>query len=430
MKNDIIVFIDNLIISGLLNNKRVMVFGTNASSSIMINYLLENRVVVDRVLDNNPQVQGSYFLEIEVSTPEKTLVPHFDQVVILIASRYYEEMKRQLESLGYEENVHVFQVVDLNQNSDFNLSIETFHKYEQLVLKGLDVYQRLREKYNSDLVLMSPVKPNGDIYVICSYLNEFVQRNHGAANYVFTVVGKSCELTAKLFDLEHIELLSIEDNDRLVALANFFPDQIKLLNPYHNFQEIYHHLDGYKGLTFVDEIKQGIFGLPEDVIPEYPVKMNDVESVLSICEEYDVVKGKSVIIAPYANSIPLIKSTFWEDLVKALNSQGYKVFTNCGTPHEVPIIGSEKIYFSFEDAVAISEYAGTVISYRSGFCEIIASSKCKKIIIYPDHIKGHSTLRVLFGMEDFIYEQKNLYQITNTFKKTEELLIEVLQCIK
>ncbi|MGG2084594.1 hypothetical protein [Lysinibacillus pakistanensis] len=427
MKKDVAKFIDRLVANKFLDNKKIMVFGANASGSIIINDLLERGINVDKVLDNNPALDGSYFLEIEVIKPEKELEPFYEKTIVLIASRYYEEMKKQLESLGYSENIHIFEVVDLNRNSDFNLSEETFHKYLSLLKKGIEVYERLRNKFGADLVMMSPVKPNGDIYIICSYLNRYIQEKHNSASYVFTVVGKSCELTAKMFNVKYIELISMEDNDALVALANFYPEKIKILNPYHNYQEIYHHLDGFKGLTFVEEIKHGLLGLSKDVHPEFPNISISEERLIQICEQYGIVRGKSVIIAPYANSIPLIKASFWEELVVSLKIAGFKVFTNCGNPEEEPIKGSERIFYEFHEAVAVSEFAGTVICYRSGFSEIIASSKCRKIIIYPDHIKGLSTLRVLFGMEDAIYVQENLYQLTNTYAYTKDLLDEVLR---
>lgn len=430
MKLEVAKYISSLIEKQVLKNKEIFVFGANASGSIIINDLFDRGITVTKVLDNNLKLEGTLFLEILVSKPELALVPKNESTIILIASRYYEEMKSQLEKLGYEENIHIFQVVNLNGSSDFDLSLETFNKHKMKVYEGLSVYEKLKKKYNVELVMMSPVKPNGDIYIICSYLNQYIKQNHNNDNYMFTVVGKSCELTAQLFDIPNIEVISKEENESLAALSNFFPKDIRVLNPYYNYQEVYHHLDGYKGLTFVQEIKHGLMNLPLDVKPEYPKFNNDLERLQLLYDQLGLEQGKSVIIAPYANSIPLIKSTFWEELVRNLKEKSLKVFTNCGTPTEEPIKGSERIFYEFADTVAITEYAGYVICYRSGFSEIIATSMCKKIIIYPHHIKGHSTLRVLFGMEDEIYEQEKLYQIENTFAYTSELLTEVMSYIE
>lgn len=429
MKTEVSQYIDRLACKQELRKKRIFVFGANASGSIIINDLLERGLEVAYILDNNPLLDGSYFLEIKVMKPEKILMPYQEQSIILIASRYYNEMKKQLELLGYIENEHIFKVVDLNRNSEFNLSRETLDKHINLIQHGMLVYDRLRNKYNTNLVMMSPVKPNGDVYIICSYLNQYIEKNYSGRSYVFTVVGKSCELTAKMFKIDNIELLDMKDNDALVALANFYSDKIRVLNPYHNYQEIYHNLDGYKGLTFVEEIKHGLLGLSKEAQPEYPNTNIPHERLAEICKTYDIVKGKSVILAPHANSIPLIRESFWENLVVSLKDMGYKVFTNCGTNVEKPIKGSKRIFYEFNEAVAVSEFAGTVICYRSGFSEIIATSKCKKIIIFPDHIKGLSTIRVLFGMEDAIYEQDKLYQVTNTYINTELLLDKVLSYI-
>jgi len=430
MKKKVALFLDRLNLQKSLKDKQLFVFGANASGTIIINDLIARGLEVAGVLDNNPLLENSMFLEIKVTTPEQAFTPFIDNAVILIASRYYDEMKLQLEQLGYIENEHIYKVVDLNPNSDFNLSWDTTNKYISLAERGVEVYERLCRKYNSRLIVMSPVKPNGDTYMICSYLNSFIQNNYNGESYVLTVVGKSCQLTAELFNIENIELLDTQDNISLVTLANFYPDRVQIISPYYKYQEIYHHLDGYKGLTFIEEIKHGLMGLNKNTEPQFPNTQISDERLNELCLRYGIEKGNSVIIAPFANSIPLINNRFWEQLVASLKLDGYKVFTNCGTLEEVPIKGSERIFYEFEEAVAISEYAGTVISYRSGFCEIIARSKCKKIVIYPDHIKGHSSLRVLFGMEDQIYEQERLYQITNTYKYTNELLDEVMRVVR
>lgn len=426
MKLQVAKYISNIIEQGKLDGKEIFVFGANASGAIIIDELLARNFTVSYILDNNKNLSGTSFLDFLVYRPEEILLEKKQNAMVFIASRYYDEMKSQLESLGYKENVHIFQVVNLNSHSDFDLSIETFEKHKQKLYEGLKVYERLKDKYDANLIMMSPVKPNGDVYIICSYLNEYIKMHHNDENYVFTVVNKSCELIAKLFNVPNVEIISEEDNNNLAKLANFYPELITVFNPYYNYQEVYHHIDGYKGINFVQEIKHGIMNLPLATLPEKPNFTSDELYLKHLFDELGLVKGKSVILAPFANSIHNLTVDFWEALVQSLKEKGLRVFTNCGTPNEQPIKGSERIFFKFADAVPVVEYAGYVISYRSGFSDIIGSSKCKKIIVYPYHIKGHSTLRVLYGMDDVIYEQGDLYEIEHQYSSTVELLEAVL----
>src|SRR5690606_29798081 len=153
-----------------------------------------------------------------------------------------------------------------------------------------------------------PVKPNGDTYMICSYLNSFIQKHYNGQSYVLTVVGKSCQLTAKLFNIENIELIDNQDNIALMTLANFYPDRIHIFSPYYKHQEVYHYLDGYKGLTFIEEIKHGLMGLSKNTEPQLPNTQISDNRLIELCKRYGVKKGNSVIIAPYANSVPLINN--------------------------------------------------------------------------------------------------------------------------
>lgn len=421
--------LNRLVTAQKFDQKYIVVFGANATGSSMINYLKEQDIVVDAVIDNNPLLHLKQFLEIEVSSPENILIPFKSNAFILIASKYYEEMKLQLEFMGYKENEHIIRVVNLNKYAKFDLSEETFDEARQRVRRGLGIFQGIQRKYGESTVVMSPVRPNGDVYMMCSYLQAYIEKLKvgSAQNIVVTVIGNSCESTAELFDINHIENLSKEESSDLAAYANFNADRIKVINPYFSHLELYNYVDGYKGIRFLDVIKHGLLGLkPADAISK-PKHEHRVDIVQQVFDEYGLEENNTVILAPYANSIPQIKRDIWEKIAKKLKSKNYVVCTNCGTKEERPIKGTKPVMFSFRDAVAVTEKAGYLVAYRSGFCEIIADSSCKKIVVYPDHNIGLINLINFFGMDHEMYRQENLIQIEHSFSTSDELVEAIVE---
>lgn len=419
----------SLLEEGKFHNRYIVIFGANAPGTVSINFLEKHHIQVNAVVDNNVLLHGKQFLEIMISSPEDTLTNYKDDALILIASRYYDEMKQQLEQMGYKEQVHIYQMLNLSENVKFDTSIEAYQNAEQMVRSGLAVYQRLQDKYGDATIVMAPVRPNGDVYMICSYLDAFVRQMEKTRDptVVLTVIGNSCEATAQLFNMKHIEKLTWDESDQLAAYANFLPEKIKVINPFLSHLEVYSYMGGYKGLTFLDVMKHGLLGLLQEhtiVRPKHEYRESLVQEIF---ETYGLEESNTVILAPYANSIPQIKWDTWERVAEYLKNQNYTVCTNCGTSAEKPIKGTKPVMFSFRDAVAVTEKAGYLIAYRSGFCDIVADSKCKKIIVYPDHFTGLSSLRDFYGMEDEIYRQENLIQIEHTFTTTNELAAEIVK---
>jgi len=414
--------LDTLLQKNILKDKFITIFGANAPATTIFNYLEKHDISVSAVVDNNDQLVDKNFMGLKVTSPEYVLKAYKEEAIILIASKYYEEMKLQLEGMGYEENRHLLKVLNLNENIKFDTSVETFQHHREKVQQGLLVYKEIRKKHGECILIMCPVRPTGDVYMICSYLNAYHNKFKNN-KIVFTVIGNVCESVANLFNISNIEKLTGEQSDYLAAYAHFLPDKIKVINPYTSHLELFDNMDGFNGIDFLDNIKYGLLGLTNnDGIVRPREHVHNKEVVCKLFEDYGLEDNNTVILAPYAHSIPQIKWDIWEKLTYELIAKNYVVVTNCGNESEKPIKGTKPIYFSFQDAVAVTEKAGFLIAYRSGFCEIIAQSNCKKVVIYPDHSVGFDSIRNFFGMEHELYRQEGLIQLEHSYDTTDELL--------
>ena len=124
---------DNLLTmiqQGLFQEKKIVLFGLNATSHFIKKLLKQNGYSVAAYIDNDKLKcqEINHFLSYSLMyhtnyaidqdqlvfayTPEDYLIEYIEDVVILIASKYYPQMREQLKTIGYQENKQVYQIVD------------------------------------------------------------------------------------------------------------------------------------------------------------------------------------------------------------------------------------------------------------------------------------------------------------------------------
>ncbi len=125
--------LDKLIDNGKLNDKKIVLFGLNTSSYSTKNYLEDKGYQITAYIDNDQkkledvnemidtllprQMSKEDYLRIKdkfvrAYTPDEFLGTFIDNVVILIASKYYVQMCKQLENMGYVEEKHIIKTAD------------------------------------------------------------------------------------------------------------------------------------------------------------------------------------------------------------------------------------------------------------------------------------------------------------------------------
>ena len=115
--------LDWLIQEGKLSQKQIVLFGLNSSSYVVRDYLLEKGISVTAYIDNSKEKCEKSKEKVPAFSPEQLRINCGENVAILITSKYYIEMRKQLEQLGYIENEHIFQIIDvhnLEQYVDFS----------------------------------------------------------------------------------------------------------------------------------------------------------------------------------------------------------------------------------------------------------------------------------------------------------------------
>lgn len=266
--------------------------------------------------------------------------------------------------------------------------LKVFAFFAVEVLGGYRIYHILRKKYGEDVcLLICPHPGTGDIYNIGLYFTPFLEKNR-IKQYTFLYRGKSEQQVGRLFGIQGDTILTERETIRLSRFVRFIgPQYINLIQLHHYPYPVYANaslanFEGYKGITFTQMFRDVALGLNEDVIPVQP-HFSSITGVNEIFYKKGLLPEKTVILAPYSSSAQVIPLNIWEVLVEKLKKAGYSVATNCVPGKEMPVTGTVELAFEYQYAKDFLEYAGFFIGARSGFCDVVSSINCKKIILTP-----------------------------------------------
>jgi len=371
-----------------LKNKYIVLFGANKPSELTMDFLDKHNISVNAVIDNSDKAKGSVLYHktgngAEVSKPDEKLGEYREDAVILIGSQYYTAMCEQLREMGYKENVNIFKTIEY---SGFNCE----KRIDEINI-GLELYLSLLDKYGEDAVIYTcHYSGIGDAYMLCSYLKEHL-RKYNIKNHILVVAGKTASEIAEFFNIENIEILTVKQILYLTYLVQFMGfDNVKIntlpQQAGFHINNVFYYMS--KKIRFNEWYKQIMFRLPKETNETVPVFNHNEEYTLKLFKENNLLKGRTVIIAPYAYNVHRLSDVFWEKLSERLREEGYSVCTNCSADDEVPIKNTTPLKIPLENLYDVLKNAGYFIGLRSGLCDFVCKSDCKKIFIYSDSVSA------------------------------------------
>lgn len=391
--------LNQLMNDGHMSEKFIVLFGMNTPGDEVINYLAQRQIKVQGVVDNNPLNRGKKLAGVRVYSPEELLGEYCDNAMILICSRYFSEMAEQLQAMGYEMKRHIYKVLEMNAGAQITTEEEVFREKTEQLAQAYEYYCTFKKAYEGKQIYVAPVKANGDVYLISAMWKTCLPQDGDSA--VLAVVGNACRKIAEMFHIAHVAVISQEEMEMLVLISRFLGSEvstIKIIQPYYMYTNILSCLEGYQGLTFRDMFERGCFGSAKSEKTALPYAGKEQKEIEKMAAESGLVKGRSIILAPYANSLPQIAWELWEEIAQGLRGKGYKVFTNSASDSEVPVPGTDGIFFPIEDTVQILDYAGGFVAMRNGMCEVASSSRCRQVIIYPDKAGRFGKIKDIYGI--------------------------------
>jgi hypothetical protein len=214
------------------------------------------------------------------------------------------------------------------------------------------------------------------------FLNEYLKREN-ITDYVFAVVNNACRRVAEMFGIKNIEVLPHRVGDDIISLERATGKNLNIVILNDGWLgDPLQWLRGYKGLNFERMFRYFVFDHNDDVPHELPPKEYHGREIDALFEKYGLIKGRTVVLSPYSNTLFELPDDFWESIAGHFGETGYTVCTNCAVPSERPVRGTKAIFFPLGLAIDFLDAAGLFIGVRSGLCDIISSSTCRKVILY------------------------------------------------
>ena len=175
---------------------------------------------------------------------------------------------------------------------------------------------------------------------------------------------------------------------------------------------------------FVEQYKAGVYDLPLDTPLHYPIVKDVSDEIKSeLRQKYELDKARTVILMPYANSLPLMSINFWQQCVQSLLQRGYRLYTNVGRrpngTFEQPLPGTLPLDVGLNEIFYVAGQVKCIVGYRSGLFDLLVFSKGNLICLAP---QGMLNSDVKLNFPNTPSRLRPLYYDFNFFPKLNELL--------
>lgn len=256
-------------------------------------------------------------------------------------------------------------------------------------IRGYWICKKIRLKYGKDTYIFITRGKTGDIYLYFRFLKNFIEKNK-IEKYVLIGDCKNMTAIKKLYP--YIDAPCIETSEYIglclqtaycffgaenlnVSLSLMWDVDLPVNRCATRLTQKFNFIDSYYWF---------LFDLDRSYAKPIEAQFSAIDDkIKSFLDKKGVIKGKTVIISPYAYCVRLLPECFWELLAKNLKNLGYNVFFMLDEKTESNNFGFPSLFFKYIDSMAVLEYAGHFIGLRSGFCDIISGAKCNKVILYP-----------------------------------------------
>jgi hypothetical protein len=161
---------------------------------------------------------------------------------------------------------------------------------------------------------------------------------------------------------------------------------------------------GYRGFRMIDGYRC-LFRLDCEEMLETPAQPSPAELARGreILEEENLPCGKTAILCPEANSIPVGRAddAFWCRVAAELTDAGLTPVWNAGRGVGM-IEGTRRVRIELCDFRAVAANAGYFFSVRSGLCDLVCDlAGCRKVVFYPDERSGYGSVYASASFESY-----------------------------
>lgn len=135
-----------------------------------------------------------------------------------------------------------------------------------------------------------------------------------------------------------------------------------------------------------------------------------------------VPRGRTVILAPHANTIGSLSDAWWIDAARHLRTAGFVVLVNGannarsfdhhknGAGGTLDGLDGIEIHIPLDEMIPFTEMAGFFLGVRSGLCDLVAFARARMVVLYPAERGADGSLSPAFGGRDGFESVRRCYQ--------------------
>lgn len=182
------------------------------------------------------------------------------------------------------------------------------------------------------------------------------------------------------------------------------------------------HFDAKSGATKMDFYRRAL-----GVVPDVPVAapVPDPQAVRRAEERFaalGVPCGRTVILAPHANTIGSLPDAWWIDAARHLRAAGFAVLVNGannarsfdhhknGAGGTLDGLDGIETHIPLDEMIPFTEMAGFFLGVRSGLCDLVAFAQARMVVLYPAERGADGRLIPAFGGCDGFESVRRCYQ--------------------
>lgn len=285
------------------------------------------------------------------------------------------------------------------------------------------ICKTFKTENKNEVFLLFPFIWLGDLFYVFSKLERYLEAKN-IEDYVIVLMSEKAKKIAAMYGFD-AQVLAPNKMKKLVRLSMVVgvADKFKIMH--HNPAFIYYNRannwSGYHGLSLKDMLDICVFDNIK-IDPTPPINVRNCNEVQKYFKLIGVRPEKTVVLSPHSNTLSGLSNQFWYKLCKEIKRYGFDVCCNA-MPKEKQIKDVPIVNLDVAAIAAFVEKAGFFVGVRSGICDILAFTKCKKIILYPidcsEKDRAFFSLNTMWHKEDFVelsYIRSDEYMVEKVIK--------------
>ncbi len=397
---------------------KVFLFGKTKTGLRIADFLKKHNIGVFGILDNRT-CSGEKYYGYNVFFPY--VLSHDDNkdVRVLVSLYSFEKACDQLCDYGLSYDNNIFIVSRKKEKPIIDNEHLIKDAIDSVELAGR-IMSELRSHNSEACLNICSYRSSGDVYLICRYLQQ--DRLIHGTKHILVVASKTLSRVASLLGIA-TEIRTFEEISCVSKWLGFLNDNDSRVVDVNIFSKIGKNLHGVGKLSYNVFLNRMIF---PNLSMQYDLQMFQKKDY-ALQEKYILDKYRTIILAPYAVTVPKASDEIWKYIVDTLSVNGYILYTNV-VGDQKPLEGTEGITIPYESIIWCLEKCRAFIGTRSGLCDIISTADCKLVILYMEKLLNNTSLFDLYSLRKMGLRQEDLYEVdldeNGDYKEAIEWVLE------